>query len=283
MREQFDQAYFADRLQGVERVGITADQQPPPPMPMPAPPTPAPAPWEPIPVPGSGFAPGGPIPVPGGPGVPPPGWAPGGSVPAPGAGPVPGGPIPVPESGFPSGEPIPVPLPVPPPAPAPRPTPAPTPPVAGGPGAIPPATSQPEPDPDLPRPFAGPVTLPATATPAKDHATPGYWDVDLDKLSGFGLSVSSARFGLAAVQARVERMQGEEYIPKLGTSPAGQQLAKKFDDRLNGDDGLRGLLTEAMRRMDQFIESAERVRDTYRETEATAQDSIKRTDETQGG
>lgn len=90
------------------------------------------------------------------------------------------------------------------------------------------------------------------------------------------MAVTSARFGLAAVQARVERMQGDEYTPKLGTSPVGQQLAKKFDDRLNGEAGLRGLLAEAMRRMDQFIESAEKVRDTYRETEADAQQSINR-------
>ncbi|SDJ48133.1 hypothetical protein SAMN05192558_116113 [Actinokineospora alba] len=106
--------------------------------------------------------------------------------------------------------------------------------------------------------------------------SPGYWDVDTDKLTGFAMAVTSARFGLAAVQTRVERMQGDEYTPKLGTSPVGQQLAKKFDDRLNGEAGLRGLLAEAMRRMDEFIESAEKVRDAYRENEADAEQSINR-------
>ncbi|MGH3864173.1 hypothetical protein [Actinokineospora sp.] len=137
----------------------------------------------------------------------------------------------------------------------------------------------PQPSPGHPEPGALPApspdhggTPPATPT----DQSPGYWDVDTDKLTGFAMAVTSARFGLAAVQARVERMQGDEYTPKLGTSPVGQQLAKKFDDRLNGDAGLRGLLAEAMRRMDQFIESAEKVRDTYSETEADTEQSINR-------
>ncbi|PPK70096.1 hypothetical protein V5P93_001026 [Actinokineospora auranticolor] len=114
-------------------------------------------------------------------------------------------------------------------------------------------------------------TQPGGTPPANSR---GYWDVDLDRLHGFSLAVTAARFGLAAVQTRVERMQGDAYTPKLGTSPVGEQLAKKFDDRLNGDEGLRGLLAEAMRRMDQFIESAEKVRDSYRAVESTNQTDI---------
>ncbi|MBC6450381.1 hypothetical protein [Actinokineospora xionganensis] len=157
------------------------------------------------------------------------------------------------------------------PAPPPgTPTPAPT-------GPPPPAT----PTDGATTPPHGATPPPGTPThggtqPTPTEQSPGYWDVDTDKLTGFAMAVTSARFGLAAVQARVERMQGDEYTPKLGTSPVGQQLAKKFDDRLNGEAGLRGLLAEAMRRMDQFIESAEKVRDTYRETEADAQQSINR-------
>ncbi|WP_436493944.1 hypothetical protein [Actinokineospora sp. HUAS TT18] len=144
----------------------------------------------------------------------------------------------------------------------------------GGPGVGEPGNSQPG-GPEAGGPGAGGPGGSQPAGPGGSQS-PGYWDVDPDKLDGFALAVTSARFGLAAVQARVERMQGDDYTPKLGTSPVGQQLAKKFDDRLNGDQGLRGLLAEAMRRMDQFIESAEKVRDSYRESEDLAQDSIKR-------
>ncbi len=115
-----------------------------------------------------------------------------------------------------------------------------------------------------------------TAQPAKNAS--GFWDIDPEKLHGFAMAVTSARFGLAAVQSRVERMQGDGYTPKLGTSPVGQQLAKKFDDRLNGANGLRGLLSEAMRRMDQFIESAEKARDSYRDVDDSARGDIQRHD-----
>lgn len=142
-----------------------------------------------------------------------------------------------------------------------------------------PADQAPSPPPGNPSDQIPPGTPPSGNPSPPTDQSPGYWDVDTDKLTGFALAVTSARFGLAAVQTRVERMQGDEYTPKLGTSPVGKQLAKKFDDRLNGEDGLRGLLAEAMRRMDQFIESAEKVRDTYRETEADAEQSINRTGE----
>lgn len=89
--------------------------------------------------------------------------------------------------------------------------------------------------------------------------------------------MTAARSGLAAVQALVSQMQGDAYTPKLGTSPVGQQLARKFDDRLNSEAGLRPLLAEAVRRMDEFINSAEAVRDAYAETEAEAEAVLRRT------
>jgi len=153
-------------------------------------------------------------------------------------------------------------------------------PGGGGPGA---GGGPTEPGAGGPGTGGGPTESGAALPGTGSSESPGYWDVDPDRLNGFAMAVTSARFGLAAVQTRVERMQGESYTPKLGTSPVGQQLAKKFDDRLNGDEGLRGLLAEAMRRMDQFIESAEKVRDAYREGEDVAQDSIKRSDRPQGG
>ncbi|MFC5287318.1 hypothetical protein ACFPM7_09675 [Actinokineospora guangxiensis] len=104
----------------------------------------------------------------------------------------------------------------------------------------------------------------------------GRWDVDLEQLQEFSVAVTAARTGLAAVQSLVSQMQGDAYTPKLGTSPVGQQLARKFDDRLNSDAGLRPLLAEAVRRMDEFINSAESVRDAYEESDAVAEDAVKR-------
>ncbi|UVS77159.1 MULTISPECIES: hypothetical protein [Actinokineospora] len=82
---------------------------------------------------------------------------------------------------------------------------------------------------------------------------------------------------LVTVQALVSQMQGDAYTPKLGTSPVGQQLARKFDDRLNSDAGLRPLLAEAVRRMDEFIHSAESVRDAYTEAEEAAEATMRQT------
>lgn len=99
----------------------------------------------------------------------------------------------------------------------------------------------------------------------------------MDRLQEFTVAVTAARTGLAAVQTLVSQMQGDAYTPKLGTSPVGQQLARKFHDRLNGDGGLRPLLAEAVRRMDEFIHSAEAVRDNYTETEAEAEAVLRQT------
>ncbi|MGW5054184.1 hypothetical protein [Actinokineospora sp. NPDC004072] len=79
------------------------------------------------------------------------------------------------------------------------------------------------------------------------------------------------------VQTLVSQMQGDAYTPKLGTSPVGKQLAQKFDDRLNSQAGLRTLLAEAVRRMDEFINSAEAVRDSYTEADAAAEAALRQT------
>ncbi|OLF15618.1 hypothetical protein [Actinophytocola xanthii] len=111
-----------------------------------------------------------------------------------------------------------------------------------------------------------PVT---TATPAP--STPEYgWAVDPDRMRAFVGSVTRARSFLDAVQAKVSRMQGADFTPQLGTSPVGQQLAKKFDDRLNSTSGLRAMLEEAMRRMQTFIASAEAAARSYNEMDETA-------------
>jgi hypothetical protein len=100
------------------------------------------------------------------------------------------------------------------------------------------------------------------------------WEVDPDRLRSFTDAVVRARSYLDAVEAKVNRMQGAELTPQIGTSPVGQQLAKKFDDRLNSADGLRAKLVEAMKRMDDFVTSAEKAASTYDELEHNAVNTV---------
>ena len=100
------------------------------------------------------------------------------------------------------------------------------------------------------------------------------WEVDSYRLRGFSDAVVRARSYLDAVRAKVDRMQGAEMTPQLGTSPVGTQLAKKFDDRLNSADGLRARLAEAMKRMDDFVTSAEDAARAYEESDQSAVDTF---------
>lgn len=116
--------------------------------------------------------------------------------------------------------------------------------------------------------LATPMAGEAGTEPGMGGVAPGQgWEVEPERLRSFTDAVVRARSYLDAVQMKVERMQGPEYVPRLGTSPVGQQLAKKFEDRLNAPDGLRAMLAEAMRRMDEFVASAEQVVKNYEETD----------------
>jgi hypothetical protein len=112
------------------------------------------------------------------------------------------------------------------------------------------------------------------AAPAEQKA--GGWEVDPYRLRAFGDAVVRARSYLDAVRMKIERMQGEEFTPQLGTSPVGQQLAKKFDDRLNAEHGLRARLAEAMARMEKFVTSAEEAARAYEEVERNTGDTFDR-------
>jgi hypothetical protein len=56
--------------------------------------------------------------------------------------------------------------------------------------------------------------------------------------------------------------------PMLGTSPVGQEMAEKFNDRLSGEGGLAGQLRVALEHMEQFIESAERTVAGYEQADS---------------
>jgi hypothetical protein len=136
----------------------------------------------------------------------------------------------------------------------------------------------PPPPPAMPDPL--PATTAAPMAASTETSPPaGGWDVDTHRLRTFGEAVVRARSYLDSVQKRVERMQGAELTPQLGTSPVGEQLAKKFDDRLNSADGLRAMLTEAMTRMDRFVTSAEQAARAYEETDQAMADDLKYEDD----
>lgn len=127
--------------------------------------------------------------------------------------------------------------------------------------------AEPTPEPTPTPPPAMPTPTVASAPAEKTQDTAGGWEVDWYELRSFGDAVVRARAYLDAVQAKVDRMQGAELTPQLGTSPVGQQLAKKFDDRLNSADGLRAMLVEAMKRMEDFVTSAENAARAYEDHE----------------
>jgi hypothetical protein len=140
----------------------------------------------------------------------------------------------------------------------------------------------PPPMPEAPPAMPDPVPATTAAPMAASTETPtetGGWDVDTDRLRTFSESVVRARSYLDSVQKRVERMQGAELTPQLGTSPVGEQLAKKFDDRLNSTDGLRAMLAEAMTRMDRFVTSAEQAARAYEETDQAVADDLEHEDD----
>jgi hypothetical protein len=135
-------------------------------------------------------------------------------------------------------------------------------------------TPAPEPPPDEPgEPVEppGPGDSSTMVAPAKEADG---WQVDPYQLRSFTDAVVRVRSYLDAVQAKVNRMQGVELTPQIGTSPVGEQLAKKFDDRLNSADGLRARLTEAMKHMDDFVTKAEAAARAYEEAEDSTVDTI---------
>ncbi|HEV2781882.1 MAG TPA: hypothetical protein VGX25_21045 [Actinophytocola sp.] len=122
----------------------------------------------------------------------------------------------------------------------------------------------------------------AAPVPAEDKSKPaesGGWEVDPDRLDWFTDVVRDARRRLRDVQDKVDRMQSAAYTPRLGISPVGKQLEQKFLDRLDAaldnpqqptTGGLRPMLAEAVRRMDEFIAGAEAAAMEYRELDESA-------------
>lgn len=106
-----------------------------------------------------------------------------------------------------------------------------------------------------------------------DEQTPGAtpagtgWQVDPDQVRQFADAVSQVRAHLDAISKEVNQMSTPNYAPLLGTSPVGQQMAEKFSDRMGADHGLRGLLNQALKNVDEFVASAEQTVAAYEATD----------------
>ena len=97
-----------------------------------------------------------------------------------------------------------------------------------------------------------------------DVSTPGNgWTVDPAQVRDFAAAVEQVRADLNRISNEVNTMSTPNYAPMLGTSPVGQELAEKFTDRMGSEDGLRGLLDAALKRMDEFVTAAEKTAAAY--------------------
>jgi len=95
----------------------------------------------------------------------------------------------------------------------------------------------------------------------------GGWSVDPEQVREFARAVEAVRADLAAITREVEELSTPNYAPLLGTSPVGQQMADKFTDRMGSEGGLRGQLNVALRRMEEFVASAEHTAELYLRTD----------------
>ncbi|WP_156754682.1 hypothetical protein [Actinokineospora pegani] len=111
------------------------------------------------------------------------------------------------------------------------------------------------------------------ATPAADPnpvTGDAGWQVDPAQVKEFAAAVQEVRADLDAIFADVAELASPDFLPMLGTSPTGQELAEKFTERLAGEAGLKGQLEEALRRMEEFVSSAEKSAANYEQSDSSA-------------
>ncbi|MFL6141013.1 MAG: hypothetical protein ACJ72N_03945 [Labedaea sp.] len=147
----------------------------------------------------------------------------------------------------------------------------------------------PAPPPPMPVAAATVLAQPAQAGEHHHHhhhgahgqqpAGAGGWSVDPERLAAFAEAIERVRDRLREVQVLVDRMRSAGYTPKLGTSPVAAQLERKFADRLDAGldnpaqpsaGGLRPMLAEAMRRMEEFVSGAETAARAYAQHDEAA-------------
>ncbi|HET9140678.1 hypothetical protein [Actinophytocola sp.] len=139
--------------------------------------------------------------------------------------------------------------------------------------------------PPAPPPMPISVLVAAAQTARPRPASSGGWAVDPYSLREFAAAIDSVREWLRVVDDKIELMRSASYTPSLGTSPVAEQLEHKFRDRLDAplDDpkhptsgGLRPMLAEARRRMEEFLAGAEDALRLYRDFDTDAADRFRR-------
>jgi hypothetical protein len=116
-------------------------------------------------------------------------------------------------------------------------------------------------------------TLPAPAQPVPTSG--GQWAVEPEQVNAFASAIVQVRAHLDKVRDQVDELSGPDYQPRLGTSPTGQQLARKFNDRLTSDAGLAGQLRIALKNLEDFVSSAEKAAATYLESDNASADTLR--------
>jgi hypothetical protein len=123
----------------------------------------------------------------------------------------------------------------------------------------------------------------AQSQSAQPDAATGGWEVDSHQLNAFASAIDLVRDRLHHIHTLVDAMQSASYTPKLGTSPVAVQLEQKFADRLDTPvdnpqrpttGGLRPMLGEAMRRMEEFVAGAAAAARDYLEHDLAAADYL---------
>lgn len=94
------------------------------------------------------------------------------------------------------------------------------------------------------------------------------WSIEPEQLRDFAAAVAQVRADLNAINSEVGDLAAPSFAPMLGTSPVGQQLAEKFTDRMGSEFGLKGQLEVALKRMEEFLASAEQTVASYEATDA---------------
>src|SRR2546429_5782062 len=95
----------------------------------------------------------------------------------------------------------------------------------------------------------------------------GGWQVSPEQVRNFAAAVEQVRADLTKIHGEVDNMSTPNYAALLGTSPVGQELAEKFTDRMGSDYGLRGQLKQALDRVTEFIDSAQKTGAAYQQTD----------------
>ena len=96
------------------------------------------------------------------------------------------------------------------------------------------------------------------------------WQVDPSQVKDFAAAVAEVRADLDEIFADVAELASPDFLPMLGTSPTGQELADKFTDRLAGENGLKGQLEQALKHMEDFVASAEKSAAGYEQSDENA-------------